>query len=248
MTANNQREACDLSVIVPAFNEEQRLPETLDKMQQYLDANYTEYEVLVVDDGSQDKTSQVVLDMQQGFPQLHLIERDKNYGKGAAVRHGLEQAVGKLRLFSDADLSTPMHCLKTLESAITRGADVAIGSRAHTDTVIPQSQAFPRQGMGQVFNMLMRQLVGLPFADTQCGFKLFTAQAVDKILPHARIDGFAFDVELLVIAKSMGLKVVDCPIEWSNDASSRVNVLIHPAAMLKELIKIRKNIQNGNYL
>ncbi len=247
MSASQQDPANLLSVVIPAYNEERRLPTTLEQVKSYLQVNYSDFEVLVINDGSHDQTSQVVQDAMLTFPQLQLLEMATNSGKGAAVKRGLQRARGQLRLFSDADLSTPLHCLPRLVQAIEDGAAVAIGSRAHPDSVIPRSQAPPRQRMGQIFNLIMRLLVGLPFTDTQCGFKLFTASAIDKVLPLARINGFAFDVELLAIARLHGLRITDCPVEWSNDADSKVNVFIHPLAMLRELVQIRLNMLAGHY-
>lgn len=239
--------SCDLSIIIPAHNEAGRLPATFDAVAGYFERECRDYEVVVVDDASGDGTAGLVKARASAWQQLRLVSLPDNLGKGGAVRNGMAQATGARRLFMDADLSTPMECLQVLESALGAGADIAIGSRAHPDARIVRRQAAPRRRMGQIFNLAVRVLTGLRWRDTQCGFKLFTAEAVGRILPLAGINGFAFDVEWLLIAREAGLQVAECPVTWRNDPCSRVSMVRHPCMMLAELLAIRARWQAGAY-
>ncbi len=185
--------------------------------------------------------------MAAGDPRLRLVSLGSNCGKGAAVRAGMAHATGRMRLFMDADNSTPIQCLAKLERALRGGADIAIGSRAAPGARIVRRQAAPRERMGQVFNVMMRLMTGLPWRDTQCGFKLFREEALGEIVPRAKVNGFAFDVEWLVIAREAGLRVEECPVEWTNDERSTVSVVRHPLAMLGEVLAVALRARRGAY-
>lgn len=246
-TASDQtlEPAPDLTIVIPAYNEERRLPATLDELDRHFARDPRAVEILVVDDGSTDGTARVVRERAATRPALRLLALGRNAGKGAAVRAGLAASRAPLRLFTDADLSVPPEHLAPLERAVAAGASVAIGSRAHPDSRIPVPQSIVRRNLGRLFNRLMRALVGIRLADTQCGFKLFTADACERILPLARSDGFAFDVELLALARARGLRVVECPVVWRNDAESKVDIVRHPLAMLAELLAIRRRLRDN---
>jgi dolichyl-phosphate beta-glucosyltransferase len=199
-------------------------------------------EVLVVIDGSRDRTRDVVRgvtdELHRDVP-VRLLDRGTNSGKGASVRHGMLAARGDLRLFSDADLSTPIEDMETLLSELQRGYDLVIGSRAHAQAEIRTHQPLYREGAGKLFNVLVRLVVGGPFRDTQCGFKLFRRETVVPILPHLQIDRWAFDVELIAIAQALGLKVSEVPVVWSNSPTSTVG-LRQGAQAFVDLLRIRQ--------
>lgn len=238
---------CDLSVVIPAYNEAERLPGTLRDLRNYSEKHARLLEIIVVDDGSTDGTPSLVADLAADFPALRLVSLGANRGKGAAVRAGMASASGELRLFMDADNSTPIACVTTLEDAVQDGADIVMGSRAAPGARILRSQAVPRQRMGQAFNVFMRRMTGLPWRDTQCGFKLFRSEAIARILPLAKVKGFAFDVEWLLIAISAGLRVEERPVAWTNDEHSTVSMIRHPVVMLAEVMAIAVRARIGLY-
>ncbi len=203
-----------VSIIIPAYNEEKRLPASLQIVAGYLASGQWEFsEVVVVNDGSRDGTAAAA--RQAG---ARVLENPGNRGKGYSVRHGMLEAKGDWLLFSDADLSTPIEELDKLWQAVDRqGAQAAIGSRALDRSLIGVRQPLFREGMGRFFNLAMRLVTGLPFRDTQCGFKLFEATAAREIFQRQRIDGFGFDVEVLYIALRLGFRVLEVPVRW-NDA------------------------------
>ncbi len=227
----------DLSIIIPAFNEEQRILKSLDTAIEYLDKQNLNYEVIVVDDGSDDNTIGVLKDYN---PKVQVLSLGKNLGKGAAVREGMLSAHGKIRLFSDADFSTPVYELHKLLGIIKNGADVCIGSRAIDRKMVKEHQPFYREFMGKTYNRLVQLLVFKGITDTQCGFKAFTKKATESIFSKAKINGFSFDVEILFLAKKLNLRVEQVPVEWYNDKRSTVNPIKDSAMMIFELFKIRK--------
>lgn len=231
-----------LSIVIPAYNESQRLPRTLREAREWLDAHHPgAYEVLVVDDGSQDDTAGMAETEARNWPELRVIRQPANRGKGAAVRTGMLEAQGDIRLFMDADHSTHVRELaKALPLLESGQADIVIASRQHPESEIPVRQSWLREHMGKTFNLLMRLAVGVPMRDTQCGFKAFTAAAADLLFPLQQIEGFGFDVELLYLALRKGLRIAEIPVRWSNDDQSRVRMLMDPARMFMELIKIRR--------
>lgn len=227
------------SVVVPAYNEAQRILPSLERIFTYMDEHHPEHEVLMVDDGSTDATMGKVRDRFGGRPTLHLLSYGTNRGKGYAVRYGTAQAQGDLVLFTDADLSTPIEDMEILLSELQRGYDIVIGSRAHAQAEIRTHQPLYRESAGKLFNVLVRLVVGGPFHDTQCGFKLFRRETVVPILPHLQIDRWAFDVELIAIAQALGLKVAEVPVVWSNSPTSTVG-LRQGAQAFVDLLRIRQ--------
>ncbi|MFH1050108.1 MAG: dolichyl-phosphate beta-glucosyltransferase [bacterium] len=227
----------DLSIIIPAFNEETRIIKSLDKTIEYLDRQSYSYEIIVVDDGSTDGTINVLTNYNQNVKVLSL---GKNLGKGAAVRKGMLSAKGNIRLFSDADFSTPIYEVNKLLAEINAGADICIGSRALDRKLVKEHQPFYREFMGKTYNTFVQFLVFKGISDTQCGFKAFTKQATEKIFSTAKINGFSFDVEILFLAKKHGFKVEQVPVEWYNDKRSTVNPIKDSTMMIWELFKIRR--------
>jgi dolichyl-phosphate beta-glucosyltransferase len=229
-----------LSIVIPAYNEERRLPSTLDAVFAWLEGSpYRDAEVLVVDDGSTDGMAAFVEGRRLQEPRLRLVRNPGNRGKGYAVRHGMLEAQGDWILFSDADLSAPIEELPRLLSAAQESnAAVAIGSRALDRSLIGVHQSRWRELSGIFFNRIVRLTTGLPFADTQCGFKLFRRDAARRIFPLQRLDGFSFDVEDLFIAKSLGLPSIEVPVHWNNVEGTKVGMAQGIASFL-DLLRIR---------
>ncbi|MFC2131355.1 dolichyl-phosphate beta-glucosyltransferase [Bacteroidota bacterium] len=226
-----------LSIIIPAYNEETRIVKSLAKAIEYFENNQFDFEIVVVDDGSVDRTVDVLEDFHE---KVRVISLAGNMGKGAAVRKGMLEATGEIRLFSDADFSTPVYEVKKLLIKIEEGADICIGSRALDRSMVKEHQPFYRELMGKTYNRFVQALVFKGITDTQCGFKAFTEDAVYRIFPNARISGFSFDVEILYLAKKEGLKVEQVPVEWYNDERSTVNPITDATMMFVELFRIRK--------
>jgi hypothetical protein len=236
----------EVSIIIPACNEEKRLPPTLERIEKYLDLQSFTAEILVVDDGSSDATAQVVMNWQARMPGLRLISNGKNRGKGYSVRHGMLEAAGRVTLFTDADLSAPIEEADKLLAALDK-FDVAIGSRALDRTLIATRQSGLRELAGRSFNWAVRFIVGVPFADTQCGFKAFRRERARILFEQQRIERFGFDPELLFLARRHGLNVAEIPVRWAHDAASRVHVVGDGLRMVGELVAIRWNSLVGRY-
>jgi len=232
-----------ISIVIPAYNEEKRLPATLDKIREYLQASRWDFaEIVVVDDGSRDGTVRVA--RQAG---VRVIGNPGNRGKGYAVKHGMLEARGEHVLYTDADLSSPIGELEKLWDAAARaGAQVAIGSRAVDRSLVGVHQPRARELVGRFFNLVMRMVTGLPFRDTQCGFKLFDAGAAKRIFPLQLLDGFGFDVEVLYIARKLGCKSIEVPVRWDNVAGTKVSLLLGARAYL-DLLKVRWYGLQGRY-
>ena len=238
----------DLTVVIPAYNEEQRLLPTLKIVTTYLLSRPGTWEVLVVDDGSRDRTREVAEAMSREEPRVRLLALPKNRGKGIAVRTGFVAARGERVLFADADNSTPIEELDKLAGAMDlAGASIAIGSRALAESDVRIKQNPLRQAMGQGFNLVVRTITGLPISDTQCGFKLFRRDACLETFLLQRLGGFAFDAEILFIARRKGLGIVEVPVIWINSPDSRVRIWRDPALMLRDLVRIRWNALRGRY-
>jgi glycosyltransferase involved in cell wall biosynthesis len=237
-----------LSIVIPAYNEEKRLPATLDRIETYLETwGRGDYELLVVDDGSRDATAAMVEQRMRSNPRLQLLKNPGNRGKGYAVRNGLSAAQGEWVLFSDADLSTPIEELpKLLDAAVSRNAAIAFGSRALDRKLVKVHQPWMRELSGRVFNVFMRLMTGLPFADTQCGFKLFRREAAHAIAARQIDEGFSFDVEQLMIARRLGYRAVEVPVEWSNVEGTTVS-LAKGMESFWNVVKIRWRDLNGGY-
>ncbi|HVB14152.1 MAG TPA: dolichyl-phosphate beta-glucosyltransferase [Candidatus Dormibacteraeota bacterium] len=239
-------EPVELSLVLPAYNEVSRLPPSLEKIRLHLDAAGRSYEVLVVDDGSRDGTREMVEQAQGSWPQLQLIVFDHNQGKGAAVRAGMLTATGQLRLFSDADLSTPIEEMAKLEQAISAGAGVAIGSRAVAGSQIELHQPLYRELMGKTYNQALRLLVLPGLRDTQCGFKMFTALAAVSCFTPLQTPGFGFDAEVLLRARLQALPIAEIPVVWRNSAGTRVSSLRDGGQMLADLVRLRRRVGSNH--
>lgn len=228
----------DLSVVLPCFNERLRLPSTLDAVRGFLDRRGDEYEVVLVDDGSDDGTLDLLRAYEREAPNVRVVSIRPNRGKGRAVAEGVRVTRGARVLMADADLSTPMVELERLEDALDAGADVAIGSRGAPGSLM-LDQAFYRVVMGKTFNLLVRLTMLPDFRDTQCGFKLFTGEAARELFRRLRTSGFAFDVEILWHAQGAGYTVTEVPVRWRASESSRVAPLRHSGQMLRDLVRLR---------
>lgn len=235
-------EPLELSLVLPAYNELGRLPPSLELIRAHLDAAGRPYEVLVVDDGSEDGTRGMVEQVRSGWPQLQLIGFDRNRGKGAAVRAGMLQAGGRLRLFSDSDLSTPIAEMGKLERAIAEGAGVAIGSRAVPGSQVELHQPIYRELMGKTYNQALRRLVLPGLRDTQCGFKMFTAAAAVSCFTPLRTPGFGFDAEVLLRARMQNIPIAEIPVIWRNAAGTRVSSFRDGGQMLTDLLRLRRRV------
>jgi dolichyl-phosphate beta-glucosyltransferase len=228
-----------ISVVVPAFNERQRIPATLERLRAYLDESGEEYEVIVADDGSSDDTMDYVQGVTNTWPQLTIVGLERNQGKGAAVRAGMLRARGETRLFTDADLSTPIEELPRLRARLNGSCQVAIASRAVPGATIDVHQPGRREMMGRAYNRLLR-LVALPgLHDTQCGFKVFTAEAAVTCFQPLRTKGFGFDAEVLLRARRHGWEIAEVPVRWSHRDDSRVSALRDSGLVLFDLIRLR---------
>jgi len=228
-----------LSVIVPAYNEETRIGATLQRMVAYLEERGESFELIVVSDGSTDNTNAVVNKIAEAHVQLRLLTYSPNRGKGYAVRVGMLAATGERVLFSDADLATPIEEVEKLSEALDKGCDIAIGSRDTIGSELIRRQSFVREMGGRFFNQLV-QLIAVPgIHDTQCGFKLFTRRAVQTIYPRCQIDHFAFDVEVLFLARKYGFRISEIPVRWAHQEGSKVRFVRDAIRMLKTLFRIR---------
>lgn len=228
-----------LSVVVPAYNEQWRLPPALIDMIDYLDERQEGYEIIVVDDGSTDKTSEVVRKFQKIRPQVQLITLPKNCGKGYAVRQGVFKSRGEFVLFADADGSTPFAELERLRAALSGQVEIAIGSRALASTKTRVVTHWYRKYPGRLFSFCVNRLVLPQIADTQCGFKIFTARAAKFLFTHQRADGWSFDVEVLYIARRAGIQLAEVPINWVNIPGSKVNLMLDSIRMLWDICVFR---------
>ncbi|MGC9969812.1 MAG: dolichyl-phosphate beta-glucosyltransferase [Bryobacteraceae bacterium] len=238
-----------ISIVIPAYNEEARLPSTLSAILSHLAARgWADYEVLVVNDGSTDSTAAVTEQIRAAHPGIRLLENPGNRGKGYSVRHGMLETRGEWVLFTDADLSAPIEELdKLLDAARDEQAAVAIGSRALDRSLIALHQSWFRETAGRIFNLLMRLVTGLPFADTQCGFKLFEGGAAREVFRRQRIERWGFDAEVLFIARKLGYKMVEVPVRWSHSAGTKVSMLGDSVNMFLDLLRIRWNQIRGLY-
>ena len=239
--------APDLSIIIPAYNEESRLPETLARIAAYICASKRNTEVLVVDDGSTDATVASAERMGDKFSAMRVISNGINRGKGFSVRHGMLEAQGRLALFTDADLSAPIEEADKLLSAVEADYDVAIGSRAMDRTLIFAHQSPFREFAGIVFNTVVRLCLRLPFVDTQCGFKAFKREGCKIIFEQQRIERFGFDPELLYLARHHGLRSKEIPVRWAHSPGTKVSMLRDSLQMFADVFIIRWNALAGRY-
>jgi dolichyl-phosphate beta-glucosyltransferase len=236
-----------ISVVVPAYNEAARIPGTLERIGTYLREHFTRSEIIVVDDGSTDGTEAVVTDFSRKFGNIRLIGYAANRGKGYAIRKGVLDSQGSLLLISDADLSTPIEEMEKLIPFISQGIDIVIGSRGLDESNIAVRQPWYREKMGKIFNLIVRVLVIGGIRDTQCGFKLFKGDLARSLFGKSLINGFAFDVEILILARKSGYRIKEVPVRWLNSPNSRVKLLRDPIRMFFEVLKIRINLLAGRY-
>lgn len=228
----------DLSVIIPAYNEESRLPATLESVYQFLVGSGRSFELMVVDDGSHDRTADLVQSFSQNHANVRLLSYQPNKGKGHAIRTGILAAKGDRLLINDADGSSPIAEVDKLDAGIASGADIAFGSRAKPDESRKVNALAYRKFVGNTFNMIVQSLLLPGFYDTQCGFKMFKREVAHDIFSVSTINGYGFDVEVLYIGKLRGYKIIEVPINWSNVEGSKVNVLTDSPKMLLEVLKI----------
>ena len=236
-----------ISIVIPAYNESSRIETTLARVMECVQERSWDAEVLVVDDGSTDDTPEIVERWMSEHPRLHLVENAGNRGKGYSVRNGLLQAAGDIVMFTDADLSAPMEEAELLFEALDNGADVAIGSRWLDRMRQTIHQPMYRQVFGRCFNWITRTVMGLPFADTQCGFKAFRRPAAQVIFRLQTIERWGFDPEILFIARKLKYTVREVPVTWGHDERSRMSYLKDGMKMLEEMAVIRANSLAGRY-
>jgi dolichyl-phosphate beta-glucosyltransferase len=236
-----------LSVIIPAYNEEKRLPRTLKEIDGYLSRQNFNYEIIVISDGSKDRTCEIVESLRSEIKNLEIICEKINRGKGYGVKIGMIRGKGKFRLFTDADNSTPISEIEKFWPEFEKGADIVIASRDIKGAILDPPQPLFRRFVGEVFKYLRKIIVGLwEIQDTQCGFKCFKGEVAEKIFPKCEIERFAFDAEILLVAKKMGFKIKEVPVYWKNDLQSKVK-LKSMIKMLIDLFKIRINLLKGKY-
>lgn len=231
-----------VSIIIPAFNEEKRLPATIVKIKKYVSKNRISSEIIVVDDGSSDATAAAAKKLK-----VRLVSNVKNRGKGFSIANGVKNAKGAIILFTDADLSTPISFLSDFLKQHKAGADIVVASRDIKGSRVKVAQNVLRETGGKIFNLFVRAVTWLPIHDTQCGFKSFTKKAAKTVFFRRTINGFGFDVEILYIAKKHGLKITEYPVEWSNSPATKVSFLRDSTRMFAELFKIRFNDIKGLY-
>jgi glycosyltransferase involved in cell wall biosynthesis len=238
----------DLSIIVPAYNEEHRIPPTLARLHAFLSAQPLRYEIIVVDDGSRDGTAAVVEAAAKSIPHLALIRQTPNRGKGAAVRAGMLAARGQIRVMSDADCSMPPEQLPRLLAPILAcKAEIAIGSRYAPGAKTDVKQPWYRVVWSRLANRVIQRSLVPGVRDTQCGFKAFTAEAARDLFGRGRIDGWAFDLEILALARRAQFSIAEVGVEWTDDRRSRVNPLKDMWKVIREALTIRRNLRRGVY-
>jgi dolichyl-phosphate beta-glucosyltransferase len=237
-----------ISIIIPAYNEQVRLPGTLRRIAEYLrPGDWSFQEILIVDDGSRDGTAAAAEEFARSNPCARVLRNPGNRGKGYSVRHGMLEARAEWRLFSDADLSTPIEELEKLWAAVSTGKDaIAIGSRALDRSLIGVHQPGHRETMGRFFNGVMRVTTGLAISDTQCGFKLFRADVAQEVFSRQRLERFGFDAEVLYIAHHRGHGIAEVPVRWNHVDGSKVSMMTGMRAF-EELLEIRLNNLRGKY-
>jgi dolichyl-phosphate beta-glucosyltransferase len=237
------------SIIIPAYNEAERIGGSLDRILSYIAESRWSAEIIVVSDGSGDGTLQVVQEYARRNPIIRVLENPGNRGKGYSVRNGMLNASGQVLLFTDADLSSPIEEANKLFAVIESGkADVAIGSRYLQSELQTRKQPIHRRMLGRAFNLALRSILGLSYVDSQCGFKAFNRKAAATIFPNMKIERWGFDPEILFLARRYGLRVTEVPVSWAHDHRSKINPLRDGTRMLGELLRIRMNSMGGKYV
>ena len=223
-----------VSIVIPAYNEEKRLPSALKKIKEYLEGKDWESEIIVVDDGSLDKTA--LLAEKEG---AKVLRNEKNMGKGYSVRKGILESRGDFIFFTDADLSTPIEETERFLNWLKNGYDMVIGSRDHPEAKILKRQSWGREKMGKIFNLIVRILFHLPYRDTQCGFKGFRREVAYILFRNLKTMGFAFDVEIILKARTLGFKIKELGVTWINSPQTTVKIFSAPIRMLKEILVLK---------
>lgn len=242
--------APELSIVIPAYNEEKRLGRTLTRIRDYFAGHSPGpdgIEIVVVDDGSADGTARVAQECAREMRVVRLVSNSENRGKGYSVRNGVLAARGRIALFTDADLSSPIEESEKLLEAIAAGNDIAIGSRALDRSLISVRQSRARELAGMIFNAFVRILTGLRFHDTQCGFKAFVRERSRVIFEQQRIERFGFDPEILFLARRHGLRASEVPVRWAHDPATKIHMLRDSVLMFSDLLRIRWNWLLGRY-
>lgn len=235
------------SIVIPAYNEAARITRALEEVVACIRQRQWSAEVVVVNDGSRDRTAELVRDFAANAPEVRILENPGNCGKGYSVKNGLLHSLGEIVMFTDADLSAPIEEAEDLFAAIASGADIAIGSRWLERARQTIRQPLYRQFFGRCFNAVTHMVMGLPFADTQCGFKAFTRTAAQTIFQLQTIERWGFDPEILFIALKRGYKIVEVPVSWAHDERTRISYLKDGMRMLQDIAIVRWNALRGRY-
>lgn len=228
-----------ISVIVPCYNEERYIKQNIEKLYMYLSENFEKFEIIAVNDGSKDNTLEKLKNIKYPESVYKILDNGINRGKGYSVKRGILSASGDIVCFTDADLSTPVEEIGVAAKLI-EDADIVIGSRRGSNSRVEKDQPLYRKIIGKIFSYIRNIITNLPFEDTQCGFKCFTKQSTNDIFPRQTIDRFAFDVEILYIARKLGYTIKSFPVKWVNDEVSSVNIVRDSIVMFMDLLKIRK--------
>lgn len=244
---SNNKENIYLSIIIPAYNEEKRIVKTTECIISYLNSREYKSEIILVDDGSTDRTTLFIERIDTGTVNLRILKNNKNMGKGFSIKKGVSESKGEFILFSDADLSTPIEEIENFLPYLHNGFDVVIGSRGLKESNIQIHQAWYRERMGKIFGSLVRFMVLPGIADSQCGFKCFTKSSAKRIFHKQKLNGFCFDVELLFISRKMNYKIKEVPICWRNSPASTVKPIRNSMRMFFDLLKIRYYEIKGAY-
>ena len=235
------------SIVIPGYNESARIGATLERVLRYEQLQGWDAEIIFVNDGSRDNTADLVREYAKRSQRVRVLENPGNRGKGYSVRNGMRQATGDILLFSDADLSSPIEEAPKLLAALAAGADVAIGSRWLQSETQTERQPWYRQLFGRLFNLLLRIVLGLNYADTQCGFKAFSRRAAQKIFSCQKIERWGFDAELLFLAKKFHFKVAEIPVAWAHSTGTRMSYFRDGVRMVWEMLKVRWYDYKGDY-
>lgn len=240
-------ETNDISVVIPAYNEESCIENALSTISDYLGKNFVNFEIIVVDDGSRDDTFSIISQAAKKMPNLKVLRNSLNSGKGYSVKRGVLAASFPWILFSDADLSTPIEELGACRKYFNDGVDIVIGSRALKQSRIAKRQKFLRMSMGKTFNFLVQLFLFRGIKDTQCGFKIIRRDVARQLFGSQRLNGFCFDVEILYIAKKKTYIIKEHPVKWVNREDSRVSIVSDPVKMFRDIFSIKLNDLRGFY-